>query len=486
MRALPLFLAGLLPVALLVAACDGSRPGGDLAVVVAGDPGAAAAMADTLAAEASRGTLITRAAGGELAPGLATSWRFLDQGEDLILRLAPVRWPGSGDRPGAELEARDVVASLRRIPLGARAARAAAGLEARGTARAPIARVVELTPRPATPYLLDWLADPALAVISRRGQPFPGPYDLIRQDGGLRLARRSETPRPDAQAASILIETAAPEDAIKRFAGKQPPLVLGAGLAGLSDARAAGLGRALQVEPVHGVIGLSINGVKGGALADSRLRRALLLVADGAPLANRFALAALVAQARLWDGLPPPADERALPLPERQARAAVLLKEAGGWGPERPLPLTLMVPAGPEAALLADELAGSLAPLGIALKIVRTPRDAAAKPPAHDLALVEIVARVPDPVAHLERWRCGRVQPCSDDADARLNAARAAGGDPAARAAAAEQAESALMVDPAFIPLLRPVRWSLVGPGISGFQPNPLGWHPLGRISRSR
>jgi oligopeptide transport system substrate-binding protein len=481
MRVLPALFATL-----FLAACDRAPPGGDLAVVVAGDPAPATALADGLAAEASRATLITRAPGGELAPGLATSWRFLDQGQDLILRLAPVRWPSRDEKPGAELVARDVVASLRRAPANARAVRAAAGLEARDTARAPIARVVELTPRPATPFLLDWLADPALAVLDRRGQAFPGPYDLKRQDGTLRLERRSETPRADAQAASILIETAAPADAIAGFAAKQRPLVLGAGLAGLSDARAAGLGRALRVEPVHGVIGLSIANVKDGALADPRLRRALLLAADGAPLANRFALGALVAQVRLWDGLPPPADDRALPLPERQAAAAALLTEAGNWGPAQPLALTLLAPAGAEAGLLADELANGLRPLGIALKIVRVPRDAAAKAPPHDMALVEVLARVPDPVAHLERWRCGQARPCSKDADALLDAARAAGGDPAARTAAAEQAESALMVDPAFIPLLRPVRWSLVADGVSGFQANPLGWHPLGRITRSR
>jgi peptide/nickel transport system substrate-binding protein len=472
--------------ALLLASCDTAPPGGELAVVVAGDPGPSAALAETLAAEASRATLITRAAGGEPAPGLATSWRFLDQGQDLILRLAPVRWPGTGDKPGAELVARDVVNGLRRVPRAARPVRAAAGLEARDTARAPIARVVELAPRPATPFLLDWLADPALAVLDRRGQPFPGPYALTRDNARIRLARRSETPRPDAQAASILIETAAPADAISRFAGKQPPLVLGAGLAGLSAARAAGLGRALQVEPVHGVIGLAIAGGRGGALADAGVRRALLLAADGEALANRFALATLTAQNRLWDGLPPPADDRALPLPDRQARAAALLAEAGGWGPDQPLALTLLVAAGPEAGQLADELAVGFKPLGIALKIVRAPRDAAAKAPPHDLALVELVARVADPVAHLERWRCARAQPCSSQADALLDAARAAGGDSAARTSAAEKAESALMVDPAFIPLLRPVRWSLVAPGITGFQANALGWHPLGRITRSR
>jgi hypothetical protein len=39
------------------------------------------------------------------------------------------------------------------------------------------------------------------------------------------------------------------------------------------------------------------------------------------------------------------------------------------------------------------------------------------------------------------------------------------------------------MADPAFIPLLRPVRWALVANELSGFQANLLGRHPLGRIA---
>ena len=138
----PILLSGLV---LLLAACSGGPPGGDLSVAVVGE----GPLAGDLAAEASRATLIRRAAGGELVAGLATSWRFLDNGDDLILRLAPVRWPSAGNRAGLELVARDVVAGLRRSGPEGRAAAAAAGLAPRDAARAPIARVVELAPRPA-------------------------------------------------------------------------------------------------------------------------------------------------------------------------------------------------------------------------------------------------------------------------------------------------------------------------------------------------
>jgi hypothetical protein len=39
------------------------------------------------------------------------------------------------------------------------------------------------------------------------------------------------------------------------------------------------------------------------------------------------------------------------------------------------------------------------------------------------------------------------------------------------------------MADPAFIPLLRPVRWALVANGVSGFEANAQARHPLGRLA---
>lgn len=465
--------------ALVLAACSSAPPGGTLAVAVAGDGAPAAARAEALAAEASEATLITRGPAGELAPGLATSWRFLDQGSDLILRLAPVRWPaagGDGRNRGRELAARDVVASLARTPRRHRPALQAAGLAGRGTARAPIARVVELAPRPATPHLLDWLAEPALAVRDRRGRPFPGPYAARRADGGWQLDRRSDLTQPAARPASIRITAQPVEASIAHFAAGRVQLVLGAGLAGLGAARASGQGRAVRVEAVYGVIGLAID--TGGPLADPRLRQALLLAADGAPLANRVALAALVPQNRLWPDLPPPGDARARPAAERRAQAARLLADAG-FGPGRPLRLALLVPAAADWRQLAETLATSLSPMGIDIAIVRAGTASA----RHDIALVEQAAPVPDVLAHLALWRCGKARPCSAAADRQLAAARAAGSDAGRRLAMAAAAEELLMADPAFVPLLRPVRWALVANRLGGFQPNPLGRHPLGRIA---
>lgn len=481
------FLVFLLP-GLLLAACNQQPPGGELKVAVVGD----GTLAEALAAEATSATLLQRGDNGELATGLATSWRFLDDGDALILRLAPVRWPARDGRQGAELVAGDVVNSLRRPRSdAARAVLAEAGLAGRNTARAPIARVVELLPRPPTPFLLDWLAEPALALHNRTGTAFPGAYSMARADGVISLDRRSAAPMAHARAARIRIEQTDAATAVRRFAARDVHVVLGEGLAGLGTVRTSAAGRALIVEPAHGVIGLAINpnivtrrrgkADSAGVLADPRLRRALLLAADPDALANRFALSALPAQYQLWNDLPPPTDERALPRDERLARAGALLAEAG-YGPARPLSLTLLVPPSAEADVIAREIAGSWAPLGIDINIARNTQPDAKAPPRHDLALQQIVAAVPDAVAHLARWRCGRVQPCSAEADRLIGDARRAGNDLATRAAAITAAEAALMADPAFIPLLRPLRWALVANGVSGFQTNPIARHPLGRM----
>jgi oligopeptide transport system substrate-binding protein len=463
-------------IALALAGCSAAPPGGSLAVAVAGEDAAATAMANQLAAEASEATLITRAANGALAPGLATSWRFLDSGSDLILRLAPVRWPAPGATKGRELAARDVVASLQRSPRRYRSDLAAAGLARRGTARAPIARVVELSPRPATPHLLDWLAEPALAVRGRRGQAFPGPYAASKADGGWQLTRRSDLPGPSARAAAISIKPMPVDAAIADFAAGRLPLVVGAGLSGLGAARASGQGRAVRIEAVTGVIGLAIR--PNGALADPRLRRAVLLAADGAPLANRLALAALVPQNRLWPGLPEPGDGRAQPRTDRQAEAAGLLA-AAGFGAEQPLRLVLLVPPAADWQQLAQALATSLQPIGIEL-VLMTASKAQVR---HDLALQEHVARVPDVLAFLAQWRCGRAQPCSAAADQQLAQAAETGNDLPRRLALAAAVEQEMLRDPAFVPLLRPVRWALVSRRISGFEANMLGRHPVARIA---
>ena len=70
---------------------------------------------------------------------------------------------------------------------------------------------------------------------------------------------------------------------------------------------------------------------------------------------------------------------------------------------------------------------------------------------------------------------------CSDDAQAALIAARDAP-DLAERARHIAEADAAMASDVAFIPLARPLRWSLVSSRLKQWQGNPRAWHPLNRL----
>jgi peptide/nickel transport system substrate-binding protein/oligopeptide transport system substrate-binding protein len=51
--------------------------------------------------------------------------------------------------------------------------------------------------------------------------------------------------------------------------------------------------------------------------------------------------------------------------------------------------------------------------------------------------------------------------------------------DPQQRAALLAEAEAEITAVNGYIPIARPLRWSLVRSRVTGFAPNPWGWHPL-------
>lgn len=295
-----------------------------LRVVVVGEAGTSAPLARALADEMTAPRLIERDAAGKLVGGLASSWRFLDDGSALILRLRPVKW--SDDRP---LVAADVVESFRRA---ARPPTAASGFRmagvqgaddmARGLRRAslgvsaPTPRVVEIRLAAPSPLLLEWLAEPDMAIKrSARSKAAPeamlGRYAEVLADAdatglGLvaRLQRRGQAPTPEAMPAETRIHaTAALDKALAAFRQGEMDIVLGEGLAGLGEARvAAGRRDILKLDPVNGVYGWRANALKG-PLADPALRRALADVVDRAALSSRFGIPAMQPEA----GLLPPA-----------------------------------------------------------------------------------------------------------------------------------------------------------------------------------
>ncbi len=480
----------------LLAACGKPVPEGRrLTVTVVGAGDTADTLARRLAAEASLPTLVARDGAGQIVPGLASSWRFVDDGRSLILRLRPLKW-----HDGRDLTASDVVAAfrraaLRRDPAVRHAGFAGADAVAAGTAPvsrlgvlAPIARVVEIRLAAASPLLLGWLADPGLAVTRPGAAGSLAPYEAHGAAKRLVLTRRSMTMQPDARPAEIIL--ASTDDAaaaVAAFARGTTDVVIGDGLAGLGEARITARADALRIDPLSGVYGYAINS-RREALADPRVRDALAMAVDRTALVAGFGLAAIAPVETL---LPPDLDPlgptlpawRGLAMADRRA-AAQRLMLAAGWSPARPLRLVLLSPPGREHQRIAEAIAAGWAALGVTLTIAVTePADIARRVARgdFDLAVSEHSLATPDAGALLSAWRCGAGPGCDPVADAALDAAAAA--DPLARPALLADAEARLMQGPPLVPLFGAVRWALVGRNVDGWTSNAAGSHPLARLT---
>jgi peptide/nickel transport system substrate-binding protein/oligopeptide transport system substrate-binding protein len=79
----------------------------------------------------------------------------------------------------------------------------------------------------------------------------------------------------------------------------------------------------------------------------------------------------------------------------------------------------------------------------------------------------------------LNQLACSVHKPaCLAAGDALLAQARQTA-DMRERARLLGEAEAEMTAANAYIPIARPLRWSLVRSGVTGFALNPWGWHPL-------
>ena len=484
--------------ALLLGGCGASPEGTQLAVTVVGEP--ASGLAQHLEAEATEPGLVARAGSGQVVAGLASSWRFLDNGNSLILRLRPVKWSD-----GQPLVAADVVAAFRRAAARRDPALGFAGISGapvpgrassgRLGVAAPISRVVELRLTGASPQMLGWLADPGLA-ITRPGRTPPtlAAYVASGPATARLLTRRSATASPDARPAAIRITIADSRSAIAVFARGQSDIVLGEGLAGLGEARTVARTDALRLDPAWGYYGYIMNS-RSERLADPAVRRALAMAIDRPALAARFGIAAIApadgllprdepAIAAAGETLPAAATNWLLPDAEARRAEARQLLAAAGYSPERPLRLVVLLPPGRDHRNVADSIGSEWRDLGVVLAASELPASAIAQRVAggnFDLALTEAALPEPDPAAALARWRCAAGPHCNPAADALLDAARIA---PAGeRAALLSRAEAELLTGPPMIPLFTAVRWALVARNVDGWVPNRAASHPLSRLA---
>ena len=478
--ALTALLAGAL---FLGGGCDRRRGAGQVVVSVIGG--------DLLVGDASRGaqTLPTRVmldataqglvrfdAAGQIEPGIAERWIVIDDGMSYIFRLRDAQWSD-----GEKVTAAQVVAVLRRQL-------AATSRNTLLPFLSAIDEVVEMTPevievrlkRP-RPDLLKLFAQPELTIFRTRPPGGSGPLRFIERSRDQAVLRRAFDParspddveEPDPHDdVRVIGERAA--RAVARFAAGKSDLVSGGTVVDwplLGTASIAPINR--RIDPAAGLFGLVVAD-RGGFLGDARHRLAIAAAIDRARV-----LAAFLPEWRPATQLLPEQLDSATPpsvpawnsLPTdvrlREAQRLVAAWKAGHPGP---LAMRIAVPEGPGATILYGMIGASLGAMGIRPERVRM-RDKA------ELRLIDAVA----PYDSARWYLATACAPCGEQATAAIEAARDAP-DIARRAQRIAEADAALAADGAYIPLGRPLRWSLVALRLNAWTGNARAWHPLNHL----
>jgi peptide/nickel transport system substrate-binding protein len=157
--------------------------------------------------------------------------------------------------------------------------------------------------------------------------------------------------------------------------------------------------------------------------------------------------------------------------PLAQRRPALIAEAQRLFGSaERPT-LRVLIPQGPGADLLFNRLAADWGAIGF--KVERAASLASA-----DLKLIDSVAPSTSPAWFLRQFRCENVPVCDSEVDTLLDGARNAL-VPAQRAAFLSQAAARIDEEQLFIPIMAPVRWSLVSSRVQGFAGNRYARHTL-------
>ena len=468
---------------LALAGCDRRPDSGPVVASAIGtpprttDPARSRANPPTrLLLDATAEGLVRFDASGQIEPGLAERWIVIDQGTSYIFRLRDAQWPD-----GSAVTADQVVAQLRRrIAPGSRNP-LAPFLTAIDEIVTMTPQVIEVRLRRPRPDLLKLFAQPELALWRSGGigtAGGAGPMRIVRAAANSLLLRPAFDPNradPDDRRRTrpeddvrLIGERAA--RAIVRFVARQSDYVTGGTFTDwplLAPAQVAPAN--LRLDPAAGLFGLAIAS-RDGFLADPASRAALNGAIDRAAVVAAVMPGWETTERLLPDaldsGAPPAIPGWALLTPDQ--RLAEAKSRVASFG--APVRIRIAMPAGPGSTLLYAQIAAALYAIGI------TPERVALDAPA-ELRLVDEVA----PYDSARWYLATACAPCGEDAQAALIAARDAP-TLAERSRLIGIADAALAVDTAFIPLARPLRWSLVALRLRQWRPNSRAWHPLNRL----
>ena len=439
------------------------------------------APAAKLMLEATAQGLVAFDASGDILPALAQRWIVEDDGRSYIFRLRRAVW-----RDGDKVTASDVarllnarIDTLRRLdPEGP--------LDVVEAVVPMTGEVIEIRLTAPRPYLLQMLAQPQMAILSREGGT--GPY--ASSPWGKALLLKPVDPASDEEAEegapvpwrTRILRAERAEMAIIRFREGMAAMVLGGRFADLPLLVPAGVDKdAVRIDPVQGLLGLAVTG-RGRLLDDDDVRQAINMTIDRSQLPKLFPLGGWAVTEQIVPAqidLPTPPARPAwaeLSLEDRRTQARAVITR---WRSENgdPPVLKVALPKGPGATALFALIRHNLGLIGLTAERV-DPKDEA------DLRLVDEVAAYDSALWYLGRIGCARKVHCSAQADAQLQAASLAT-SVAERMTRVAQAEAMMQAHNGYIALGAPVRWALVSRRLTGFMPSPRARHPLNHLFRS-
>ena len=461
------------------------KASGPVSVSVVGAPAELAKPLDHLPAPAAKLMLESTAQGlvafdasGDILPALAQRWIVEDDGRSYIFRLHRAVWP-DGDKVTSSDVARLLRAridTLRRLdPEGP--------LDVVEAVVPMTGEVIEIRLTAPRPYLLQMLAQPQMAILSREGGT--GPYAATSWGKALLLKPLDSTSDDEDEEGepapwrTRIVRAERAEMAIIRFRENMTAMVLGGRFSDLPLLVPAGIDKdAVRIDPVQGLLGLAVTG-KGKLLDDDDVRQAISMTIDRSQLPKLFPLGGWAITEQIVPAqmdLPAPPARPAwvqLSLDDRRAQGRAAIAR---WRSENgdPPVLKVALPKGPGATTLFALIRHNLGLIGLGVERVGL-KDTA------DLRLVDEVAAYDSALWYLGRIGCARKVHCSAQADAQLQAAGLAT-NTADRMARVAQAEAMMQAHNGYIALGAPVRWSLVTRRLTGFMPSPRARHPLNHL----
>lgn len=420
-------------------------------------------------------------ASGQIEPALAESWVVTDDGRSIVFRIQRLKW-----RDGRDVTGRDVAASLNRALAANSENRLKPLLGAIDAVVGMTGRVVEIRLKTPRPNMLQLLAQPEMGI--RRNGTGLGPWRIAGRAGNALVLR----PVPDPMAAlddedaavderRMLVKGGRASLTVARFINGTSDLVLGGTVADWPYVEAGQLtGTArLRRDPAEGLFGLAITS-RAPFLKERTLREALAMAIDREGIARALAVPRWTMMDRLLaaqvdSGRPPALPSWADTRPSE--RIDLARRRIAAWENARGaiVPVRIALPTGPGMEIMFARLRADFRRIGVpALRVPFADEDA-------DLRLIDEVGPNSSANWYLTRTGCAYNLSCSTVGDFALKEARVAP-SLGQRSAALARADAAYAEHAGYIPIAKPLRWSLVGPKLTRYRDNSVAVHPFAEL----